>query len=118
MLIEVCNNYDEYFSSRITSKHLKNERNSRCDFIEREIGIGNVIDAFVVDRYHYDGPEIHLLTSTGIVLIYNLYTKRFITMLIARPAQIERYYVAVNETAPRAILKIAKEHVRNNYHNK
>lgn len=118
MLIEVLNNYDEFFSTSNKSEHFKKERNNRRDFIEHEIGIGNVIDAFIVDRYHYDGPEVHLLTSTGIILIYNLYTKRFITMLIARPAQIERYYVAVNETAPRAILKIAKEHVRNNYHNK
>ena len=119
MLIEICNNYNEYFNApRVNTKHYSNERSSRKNFIVDEIGIGNVIDAFIVDRYHYEGPEVHILTSTGLILIYNLYSKRFITVLIARPAQIERYYVAIDENAPRAVLKIAREHVRNNYHNK
>lgn len=87
-------------------------RNRRLSFIENVIGVGECLEKFNVDKRHVDGPEIHIVTTTGIIAIYNAYTKRFITALIARPGQIERYYRAEHRNAPGWLIRIAMEHQR------
>ena len=82
------------------TSHYKNERSSREKFIHDVIGYGNVIEKFYWDRGHKDGPEIHCVTDTGIIIIYNTITNRLITTLIARPAQINRYYEKEGRVAP------------------
>lgn len=94
----------------MTSKHYNSERISREYLIDFGIGLGHVVNDFVINRGHKDGPEIHILTSTGIIIVENYYTKKVITKLIARPQQIQRYYKNIGEKAPVWLLMIAKQH--------
>lgn len=73
------------------SYHYSLERNKRERLIKK-IGLGQPFDEFIIDRKHEDGPERHVLTTTGIIIVYNLYTNKMVTKLIARPNQIKRYY--------------------------
>ena len=99
----------------MTSQHYRTERESREYLIDFGIGVGHVVDDFVINRGHKDGPEIHILTSTGIIVIENYYTHKIVTKLIARPKQIQRYYTNEGEEAPVWLLTIAKQHNKLGY---
>ena len=75
----------------MTSVHYREERWQRERRI-REIGEGERYAEFTVDRGHKDGAEKHILTTNGVIIIYNAITNRLVTKLIARPGQIYRYY--------------------------
>ncbi len=66
-----------------------------------------IVSAFYVDRGHIGGPEIHYLTKQARILIINANTKRFITILNARPGQIARYYKACGITTPQFLMNKA-----------
>ena len=85
--------------------HYTYDRMERENHI-REIGYGNVVKRVVVDRGHRNGPEIHEVTDTGIVNIYNQRTKKLVTKLIARPAQIKRYFT--DEAVPAGLIEKAR----------
>lgn len=73
--------------------HVQRERNERFERIDRELGADYVdLAEIIIDRGHKDGPEIHVIDSRAVITIYNLYTGKLITKLIARPGQISRYY--------------------------
>lgn len=91
------------------SRHYMIERKEREQNIQK-IGIGKVVDSFKVDRKHRNGPEIHKITNTGIILVYNEYSGKLITKLIARPGQIRRYYENSDKSPKEEILRIAREH--------
>ena len=95
------------------SKHWITDRAKRNEVIKK-IGEGEEIKRVVLDRGHKNGAEIHVISSTGIVTIYNERTGKMITKLIARPVQIKRYYNE-NEKVPTELLKIAKEHQKMNF---
>lgn len=99
----------------IVSEHYQKKRYTREMLILDVIGEGNVIDNFVVDRGHKNGPEIHSVTDTGVIIVYNQRSGKMVTKLIARPGQIRRYYEAEGQEAPQDILDIAKEHLRKGY---
>ena len=88
----------------MTTKHYTKDRQDRENRI-KEIGYGTVIKSVVVDRGHINGPEIHEITDTGIINIYNERTKKLVTKLIARPAQIKRYFT---EAVPKALMERAR----------
>lgn len=92
----------------MNSKHYLLDRKNRENLI-KEIGDGKIIKTVVVDKQHRNGPEIHKISDTGIITIYNKRTKVLITKLIARPGQIRRYFKE-NETIPEGLLKIARQH--------
>lgn len=94
----------------MTSSHYSFERQERENLIEK-IGYGNIIKSVIVDRGHINGPEIHNISDTGIITIYNQRTHKLITKLIARPGQIERYYTN-GERIPQNLIKIAQNHQR------
>lgn len=93
----------------MTSKHYTQDRIIREQHI-KEIGYGTPVASFIVDRGHKNGPEIHEITSTGIINIYNERTKKLVTKLIARPAQIKRYFT--NGTAPSYLINIARANTK------
>lgn len=95
------------------SKHWTTDRAKRNEIIEM-IGEGTEVKRVVLDRGHKNGAEIHVISSTGIVTIYNERTGKMITKLIARPGQIKRYYNE-NEKVPTELLKIAREHQKMNF---
>lgn len=97
------------------TRHYQKERSTREQLIQDVIGYGNVVDKFYWDKGHKDGPEIHCITDTGIIIIYNAITERLVTTLIARPMQIERYYKKEGRTAPQAIIDLAAEHQKKGY---
>lgn len=97
------------------TEHLQLDRKDRILFIKQKIGLGKTVDSFYWNRNHKNGPEIHFISSTGIITIINAKTYKVITCLIARPAQIRRYYEANNLTPPAAVIQIAQEHERLGY---
>lgn len=97
------------------SIHYSEERQSREWLIQNVIGIGNVIDKFVWDKGHPNGAEIHCITDTGIIIIYNKRTGKMVTQLIARPQQIRRYYEKEGRQAPSYLIQLAIEHQKEGY---
>lgn len=100
------------------TQHVRFDRAARINFIDNNIGWGWEVGRFYVDNGHTNGPEIHAVTDTGLVVIYNYYTENFVTVLIARPAQITRYWER-NEDIPNGnkILALARYHQRMGWNN-
>ena len=100
------------------SKHYNYKRGKRERLIEKCLhGDGNIIDGFIVDRGHKDGPECHSLTDNGVIIIHNLNSGKLITKLLARKEQIERYYSDGREKPPEynRVIELAKWHESLNY---
>ena len=72
-----------------------------------------VLKIAVVDKGHANGAEIHVVYNNGIVKVYNERTRKFITVLIARVPQIERYNIKVTKTMRNKI----ESHIANGYNN-
>ena len=93
------------------SQHYKRDRRQRQNIIDR-IGEGHTILSVVWDRGHRNGAEIHMISDTGIISIYNQNSGKLITRLIARPGQIQRYF---DGDAPVELLTIARYHQNMGY---
>lgn len=96
----------------MTSRHYARERRTRQHIIDR-IGEGHTILSVVWDRGHKNGAEVHMISDTGIISIYNQNSGKLITKLIARPGQIKRYFE--NGDAPVELLTIARRHTELGY---
>lgn len=96
------------------SGHYSNEREERERIIRDEIGYGKPIRRVLWDRGHINGPEIHEVSDTGIITIYNQRTGIVVTRLIARPGQIRRYYTN-GSVPPQQVLDLAREHQKSFY---
>ena len=98
----------------MVTKHYKNQRHKREDFINKYLhDDGYIVDGFVVDKGHRNGLEVHSITDNGIIIIHNLVSGALITKLIARPNQIRRYYESTGREPPKEyerILELAKWH--------
>lgn len=94
-----------------TSHALK--RSKRLQVAERLIieESAKVIKIAVVNKGHENGNEIHIIYNNGIIKVYNERTHKFITVLIARVPQIERYNIKVTKTMRNKV----KSHVANGY---
>lgn len=53
------------------TEHLHSDRRERVRRIARDIGFGHPVRQCLVDTGHAAGLEVHVLTSTGIVLVFN-----------------------------------------------
>ena len=78
------------------SNHYVRDRVAREQLI-RQIGIGKAVATVRIDRGHPNGPELHTLTTTGIIVIHNEATGKLITKLIARPNQIRKRFKSTPE---------------------
>lgn len=83
------------------TEHLHSDRRERVRRIARDIGFGHPVRQRLVDTGHAAGLEVHVLTSTGIVLVFNAGSGKLVTVLIARPGQVRRYYEPFGEAVPR-----------------
>ena len=97
----------------MNSRQYTRDRQNR-EAIITQIGVGTVIKEVVVDRGHRNGPEIHKITSTALILVYNQRSGKLVTKLIARPAQILRYYKE-DEPKPTKVVELARVHARMRY---
>lgn len=71
--------------------------------------------SFFVDKRHPNGPEIHNVSEKGIIFIINAKTKKLVTILIARPNQIKRLYMACNLKVPHKIIQYSINNVNKGY---
>ena len=95
------------------SRHYSEDREAR-EAIIKKIGMGEVVASFRIDRGHRNGAEIHKITNTGIIIIYNERTGKMVTKLIARVGQIRRYYK--DGKAPRYLIEKAVDNtVKHSY---
>ena len=97
----------------MTSKHYTQDRRHREQVIANEIGFGRVIQIAVVDKGHRNGPEVHMVSTTGIVTVFNKRTGKMVTRLIARPAQLRRYF----DEVPAELMEKAIDNARHGYYN-
>ena len=96
--------YMETFKAGGITSHALN-RSKRLQIAERLIieESAKVLKIAVVNKGHKNGNEIHLVYNNGIVKIYNANSRKFITVLIARVPQIERYKIKVTKTMRKKI---------------
>ena len=104
--------YMETFTAGGQTSHALN-RSHRLQIAERLIieECAKVVKIAVVNKGHKNGNEIHLVYNNGVVKIYNQNTRKFITVLIARVPQIERYKVKITKTMRNKI----KSHIKQGY---
>ena len=104
--------YIETFTACGNTSHVVN-RSKRLQIAERLIieESAKVCRIAVVDKGHANGNEIHIIYNNGVVKVYNERTRKFITVLIARVPQVERYKVKVTK----AMRKKIESHVKNGY---
>lgn len=104
--------YMETFKAGGNTSHALS-RSKRLQVAERLIieESAKVIRIAVVDKGHKNGNEIHLVYNNGIVKVYNEHTRKFITVLIARMPQIERYQIKVTKSMKKKI----EGHIANGY---
>ena len=96
--------YIEEFKAGGNTSHALN-RSKRLQIAERLIieESAKVVKIAVVNKGHKNGNEIHLVYNNGIIKIYNANSRKFITVLIARVPQIERYKIKVTKTMRKKI---------------
>ena len=106
--------YTETFTPCGVTSHAVN-RSKRLQIAERLIieESAKVLKIAVVNKGHENGEEIHVVYNNGVVKVYNEHTRKFITVLIARIPQIERYKVKVTKTMEKKI----NLHIKQGYNN-
>ena len=106
--------YMETFKACGITSHALN-RSKRLQIAERLIieESAKVIRIAIVNKGHKNGNEIHVIFNNGVVKIYNANSRRFITVLIARVPQIERYKVKITRTMEKKI----NLHIKQGYNN-
>lgn len=81
------------------------KRSKRLQVAQRLINeeSAKVIKIAIVNKGHKNGNEIHVIYNNGIIKVYNANTHKFITVLIARIPQVERYKIKVTKTMRKKI---------------
>ena len=104
--------YIEKFATCGNTSHVAN-RSKRLQIAERLIieESAKVLKIAVVNKGHENGNEIHVIFNNGIIKVYNARTRKFITVLIARVPQVERYNIKVTKTMQKKI----NLHIKNGY---
>lgn len=104
--------YMETFKAGGITSHGVN-RSKRLQVAERLIieESAKVVKIAIVNKGHKNGNEVHVIFNNGIIKVYNARTHKFITVLIARVPQVERYKIKVTTTMKKKI----KSHVKNGY---
>lgn len=104
-MFEVIGKTDAIETSKLTL-HI-NERNQRAALVNRLITEEGavIIDAYIVDKHHKNGKEIHVVYNNGCIKIYNNDTHKYITCLVARLPQITRYGIEPTKTMKKKIKK-------------
>ena len=112
-MFQIIGYMDNFKAGGNTSHALK--RSKRLQVAERLIleESAKIIRIAVVNKGHKNGNEIHIVYNNGVVKVYNERTHKFITVLIARVPQIERYQIKVTKTMRNKI----ESHIKQGYNN-
>ena len=112
-MFQIIGYMDNFTAGGNTSHALK--RSKRLQVAERLIleESAKIIRIAVVNKGHKNGNEIHIVYNNGVVKVYNERTHKFITVLIARVPQIERYQIKVTKTMRNKI----ESHIKQGYNN-
>ena len=110
-MFQIIGYTDNFTPCGITSHGVN--RSHRLQIAERLIieESAKVVKIAVVNKGHANGNEIHIVYNNGVVKVYNARTRKFITVLIARVPQIERYKVKITKTMRNKI----KSHIKQGY---
>ena len=87
------------------SFHLKAERFERMTKVFEDIFFDEIHQAFLVDKGHAKGREIHVITKNAILLIFNEKTLKLVTVFKPRKKQVQRLYKQSELDVPIEILK-------------
>ena len=71
--------------------HWQNDNPNRKNYVQSQKS-STPLRAFVVDKGHKNGAEVHVVHDNATIYIFNRRTHRKITVLVARPGQIRRYW--------------------------
>ena len=82
------------------TEHWKDRGDRISSYASKVRDVGDAVYSFVVDTKHPNGNEIHTITERAFIIIQNERTKKFITVLAARPAQITRYWKNLGKSIP------------------
>ncbi len=85
------------------TRHLEERRDRFNNYLSEGLTT-SFVDGFVVDKNHINGLEVHIVTEEAFTFIFNLKSKKLITVLASRPQQIKRYYEALNLKCDKNIL--------------
>lgn len=110
-MFQIIGYTDKFTPCGITSHGVN--RSKRLQVAERLIieESAKVIKIALVNKGHQNGQEIHIIYNNGVVKVYNARTRKFITVLIARVPQVERYKIKVTKTMRNKI----KSHIAKGY---
>ena len=102
------------------SYHAREDRKARFELVDMLDHKPTIDKAFVVDRGHKNGKEIHCVTKKGIIYVLNLrkYLNNYnslVTVMVARPRQITRLYEACNLKASETIIGYCRNNQRLGY---
>ena len=104
--------YMDNFATCGNTQHITT-RSRRAQIAQRLINeeCAKVYKIAIVDKGHKNGTEAHVIYNNGIVKVYNAHTHKYITILIAREAQMERYDIKLTQTMRNKI----KRHIAKGY---
>lgn len=102
-MFQVIGYMDNFTANGQTSHALK--RSKRLQIAKRLIieESAKVVKIAIVNKGHKNGNEVHVIYNNGIIKVYNARTRKFITVLIARVPQVERYKIKVTKTMRKKI---------------
>ena len=104
--------YIDNFTTCGNTQHVVT-RSKRAQIAQRLINeeSAKVYKIAIVDKGHKNGEEVHVIYNNGVIKVYNASTHKYITILIAREAQIARYNIKLTQTMRNKI----KKHIAQNY---
>lgn len=110
-MFKIIRNIKAFEPSNAT-KHTK-ERQKRIALAKQLIAFesAKVIQYTICDTGHENGLEVHVIYNNGIVFVYNMKSRKLITVLIARIPQIERYQITITKTMKQKI----RSHIKQGY---
>lgn len=125
----------QLYNGTVDMKSVRNKQTKHClHYRSLRVAIATLLDwvgennyaevdkVFRVDRGHPDGAELHVVTKESIIFVlnekkYNAGENALVTVLIARPAQLNVLYNSVGLRTPVDMFNKAYEHVAYELHN-
>lgn len=73
------------------TQHGQERLDNRLKIYLDKLGKAEKVVTRIIDKGHLNGLERHVIHRNRLVYIYNVHTRKFITVLYARDGQLRRY---------------------------